>query len=76
MRDCDDSCPLISQGIWKGRIAYSPKGQNGFGYDPVFIDLNSTKTAAQLNPDRKLTLSHRGKALRELSKQLSRITKL
>ena len=76
MRDSNDSYPIISEGIWEGKIGHSPKGENGFGYDPIFIDLNSEKTAAQLDSNSKLICSHRGQALRRLSEQFAHIIKL
>ena len=58
--------PLIAMGSWHGEIAREPKGRGGFGYDPVFVDLRSGRTAADLEPRQKNGLSHRGAALRRL----------
>ena len=66
MRDPDDPSPLISAGVWEGRITDAPAGDNGFGYDPVFFLDALGKTAAQLDPALKNRLSHRGRALRRL----------
>ncbi len=52
------------EGIWKGIILKEPIGNNGFGYDPIFYDENLKLSAAQLSPDEKKLVSHRGKALK------------
>jgi XTP/dITP diphosphohydrolase len=70
MRSENDPCPLISQGVWEGRIVTKPKGTNGFGYDPIFFVEDYQCTSAQLTPEQKNNLSHRGKALRRLKKQM------
>ena len=51
---------------WEGRILAEPRGDNGFGYDPVFLVPDLGRSAAELDPDTKNALSHRGKALRRL----------
>lgn len=61
-----DGRELIAQGVWEGRLATSPAGQAGFGYDPLFIDPDLGRTAAELAPDEKNARSHRGKALAEV----------
>ena len=66
MRHGDDPEPLIAEGAWQGRIIDSPRGSNGFGYDPYFLLPDFGKTAAELDADQKNILSHRGKALRRL----------
>jgi XTP/dITP diphosphohydrolase len=66
-----DPCPLIAQGCWAGRIARAPRGDGGFGYDPVFIAEGGALTAAELEPARKNAVSHRGQALRALVAQLA-----
>jgi XTP/dITP diphosphohydrolase len=50
------------EGIWPGRIVFEPRGERGFGYDPVFEDPNIGQTAAELPPDVKNVTSHRGRA--------------
>lgn len=57
---------LVAPGAWEGSIACSPRGKNGFGYDPVFLDADLGRTAAELSPEEKMARSHRGNALREL----------
>ena len=71
MRHADDPTPIICQGSWRGSIIQQPSGDGGFGYDPVFWVEEHQCTAAQLSKDLKNTLSHRGKALRQLMLQLS-----
>jgi len=70
MRHAMDPTPLICQGTWEGRITDTPQGDNGFGYDPVFYVPEEKCTAAQLPPERKNAMSHRGKALKCLLAQL------
>ena len=67
------ACALVSgsgetvvRGVWPGRIAGEPRGDGGFGYDPVFLPEGSTRTAAQLSPAEKDAASHRGRALAAL----------
>lgn len=65
-----DPDPLIATGAWEGRIAFAPSGNNGFGYDPIFIDDESGRTSAELSPGEKNRRSHRGKAVRCLCRML------
>ena len=66
MRHGEDPTPLICQGTWEGRILFEPRGENGFGYDPVFHVPTLNCSSAELEPDVKNALSHRGQALRLL----------
>ncbi|MFN2308266.1 MAG: RdgB/HAM1 family non-canonical purine NTP pyrophosphatase [Gammaproteobacteria bacterium] len=66
LRHAQDPTPLIFQGTWEGRILSAPRGANGFGYDPVFYVPTHQCSAAELAPELKHTLSHRGQALRKL----------
>ncbi len=52
------------EGVWNGIILENPVGDNGFGYDPVFYDENLKLSAAQLSPDEKKQVSHRGQAIK------------
>lgn len=70
MRHANDPTPLICQGVWEGAITREPQGENGFGYDPVFYVPDHDCTSAQLSPELKNSLSHRGQALRLLVDQL------
>lgn len=66
LRHADDPVPLICQGTWEGHIDVQSSGDNGFGYDPVFVVPEKNCTAAQLPPEIKNQLSHRGQALQKL----------
>ncbi len=66
MHHANDPMPLICQGSWEGKILLKPRGQNGFGYDPFFHVPTHNCTAAELLPEVKNQLSHRGQALRAL----------
>ncbi len=72
LRHADDPTPLICQGTWEGEIIDTPRGSNGFGYDPVFFVPSEQCTAAELTADRKNSLSHRGQALACLLDKLSK----
>lgn len=61
-----DPTPIICQGAWEGRILHAPVGEHGFGYDPVFFVPTHNCSSAQLPPEVKNALSHRGQALRKL----------
>ncbi len=65
-----DPTPLICQGTWEGRILFEPRGDNGFGYDPVFFVPTHNCSSAELPPEIKNELSHRGQALRKLIEAL------
>lgn len=66
VRHADDPLPLVSVGKWHGQIISEQKGENGFGYDPLFLIPELNKTSAQLDKQTKNNLSHRGLALRQL----------
>lgn len=71
MRHAEDPVPVICQGSWEGRITLSPRGANGFGYDPHFLLADRDITAAELSIAEKQRLSHRGTALGQLARMLS-----
>ncbi|MGZ0077437.1 RdgB/HAM1 family non-canonical purine NTP pyrophosphatase [Methylomonas sp. YC3] len=71
LRHALDPTPIIAQGVWEGRILRQAVGENGFGYDPVFWVEQYQCSSAQLAPELKNALSHRGQALRALSQQLA-----
>ena len=71
-RHANDPVPLICQGSWGGRILHAPEGENGFGYDPLFYVAEQGCTSAQLPPELKNRLSHRGQALQQLLAKLPR----
>lgn len=65
-----DDGVITARGECEGEINYAPIGENGFGYDPVFYVKKFDKTTAELLPEEKNAISHRGKALREFVKKL------
>ena len=71
IRHEEDHVPVIAEGVWEGQLLIDPKGQNGFGYDPIFYVSSQQCTSAELPPEIKNKLSHRGQALRKLLEQLS-----
>ncbi|WKJ90709.1 RdgB/HAM1 family non-canonical purine NTP pyrophosphatase [Methylomonas montana] len=71
LRHALDPTPIVAQGVWEGRILHHAVGENGFGYDPVFWVDEYQCSSAQLAPELKNALSHRGQALRALSRQLA-----
>lgn len=71
MRHADDPLPLIAQGIWQGQILEQPRGEHGFGYDPLFWLPELGKSAAELPPKQKNQLSHRSRAMQSLLTQLA-----
>ena len=66
MRHDNDPTPIICQGTWEGRILIEPRGSGGFGYDPVFYVPTHDCASAELSPEEKNRLSHRGQAIRQL----------
>lgn len=66
LRHARDPVPRIFQGTWEGSILRRPRGHNGFGYDPVFFVPDQGCSAAELAPEVKNRLSHRGQALTRL----------
>ena len=71
VRCADDPEPLIAEGRWAGEIIAVPRGTGGFGYDPYFFLPVLGRTAAEIAPDEKNAISHRGKALAVLLRQLA-----
>ena len=73
LRHAEDPTPIISQGIWDGYVITDPRGNNGFGYDPMFYVPSHNCTSAELSTDIKNQLSHRGQALRKLVEQFNKL---
>lgn len=71
LRHAQDPTPLICQGIWRGSILFTPQGQAGFGYDPIFYVPTHDCSAAELPPEIKNKISHRGQAMEQLLEQLT-----
>ena len=65
-----DPAPLIATGIWHGTLLEAPRGNGGFGYDPLFFDPQLGASAAELSMAEKALVSHRGKALKALIESL------
>ncbi len=74
LRYADDPQPIICEAQWHGEIVTVPRGNRGFGYDPLFLVEGSRRTSAELAPDEKNRISHRGKALAMLAARLRRET--
>lgn len=64
---------LTVQGVIEGRIAYEPKGNNGFGFDPIFYLPEYGCTSAELSEEDKNAISHRGRALRAMKEKLKEV---
>lgn len=71
LRHAEDPTPVIAEGRWRGRIAHAPKGQEGFGYDPLFIPAGYERHSAELPAEEKNRISHRALAIQQLLKQLT-----
>lgn len=67
----EDPAPIAAQAHWEGSIVHAPRGEGGFGYDPLFLPAGDERTAAQLPPPLKNQISHRGQALRALIAMLA-----
>ncbi len=70
VRHAGDPEPLIAEGRWQGEIIAAPRGTGGFGYDPYFLLPELGRTAAELMPDEKNAVSHRGQAMQRLVEML------
>ena len=62
---------LTTRGVIEGKIGYEERGTNGFGYDPIFYLPDMSRTTAELSPEEKNAVSHRGKALQAMKEKLS-----
>ena len=71
LRHAADPQPLVAEGEWHGEILRSPRGEGGFGYDPLFLDPLLGKTGAELPLAEKNRISHRGRALNVLLNRLA-----
>jgi XTP/dITP diphosphohydrolase len=69
LRHTSDPAPLVCQGSWQGYILHQPQGEGGFGYDPLFFVPGLNCSAAQLAPEQKNRVSHRGQAMQLLLQQ-------
>jgi XTP/dITP diphosphohydrolase len=71
LRHALDPVPMVATGCWPGVILRAPQGNQGFGYDPLFFDPKLERCAADLRPEEKIQVSHRGQALRQLKQLLA-----
>ena len=71
MRHAEDPTPILCHGSWEGIILTEPRGEGGFGYDPLFFVPTHNCAAAELDKTEKNRISHRGKAMQELLEKLS-----
>jgi XTP/dITP diphosphohydrolase len=72
VRSPNDPQPIIADGVWLGEILREFRGSEGFGYDPLFMDLETRKTVAELPLEVKSKMSHRGQALVKLLQALEK----
>ena len=70
IKDAEDSNPIIVERRWEGELLREPIGTNGFGYDPIFYLHDYSCSSAQLEPETKNKISHRGQALNDLLVEL------
>ena len=69
-----DPEPLIAEGQWAGEILSEYRGDDGFGYDPIFLDAKTGKTVAELPLEIKSRISHRGHAMAKLLQKIERLS--
>ncbi|WP_353176653.1 RdgB/HAM1 family non-canonical purine NTP pyrophosphatase [Salinisphaera sp. T5B8] len=69
-RTADDPVPVIAHGVWRGRVLDAPRGDHGFGYDPLFWVDAENASAAEMGAERKNAISHRARAMQQLVEQL------
>lgn len=70
MRHADDPTPILCHGTWEGIILTEPRGEGGFGYDPLFFVPTHQCASAELDKAEKNRISHRGKAMQELLQKM------
>ncbi|WP_435113791.1 RdgB/HAM1 family non-canonical purine NTP pyrophosphatase [Nocardiopsis synnemataformans] len=68
-----DGTEAVAEGVLRGRLVRERRGENGFGYDPVFVPEGESRTTAELSPEEKNAISHRGIAFRMLARELADI---
>lgn len=71
-----DGREMVAEGKWRGEILENPRGDGGFGYDPVFYCPEAQKAAAEMSPTEKNALSHRGQALGEFQRNMQAIQEM
>lgn len=70
VQHADDPLPIVCEGFWRGTILHAPQGEHGFGYDPLFFVAEQNCSSAELEASIKNKLSHRAKAMQQLSQRL------
>jgi XTP/dITP diphosphohydrolase len=70
VRHAEDPLPILCEGLWHGRILHAPRGEHGFGYDPLFWVPEADCSSAELPPEQKNRLSHRARAMAQLKARL------
>ncbi len=73
VRSADDPRPILAEGVWTGEIALTPRGANGFGYDPLFYVPALEQCSAELSATEKKRISHRARALQALREKLKQM---
>ena len=73
LENMSEKDPIVVEGVWEGYVVVNPCGKNGFGYDPIFYVPEYECTSAELDRKKKNQLSHRGQAIRKLTKKLNEI---
>jgi len=71
----DDVTMTVARGEWRGDIVREPRGDNGFGYDPIFLPEGGTRTCAELSAQEKDAASHRGRALAQLAPAIAALAR-
>jgi XTP/dITP diphosphohydrolase len=71
LRHAEDPAPIITEGTLEGRVAFAPRGRAGFGYDVIFELPNRGLTTAEIDPEEKNRISHRGQALSRMIARLA-----
>ena len=74
VRDSADPFPLIVTGIFEGSVKTTMRGENGFGYDPMFYPKDSNFSLGEMNKNEKALLSHRGKAIQILKNKIQKLS--
>ena len=74
VRDSADPFPLIATGIFEGSVKTTMRGENGFGYDPMFYPKDSEISLGEMDKNEKALLSHRGKAIQILKKKIQKLS--
>ena len=62
---------LVEVGVLAGSLSRAPRGSNGFGYDPIFVPDGESRTTAEMTPQQKDAISHRGRAFRAMAARIA-----